>query len=116
MSPRRKKHRNRRTYAREKFWKRHKGNVHTCHWCGRFCFRNLPPDNPYKATIEHLVPISKGGDNRLTNLTVSCYSCNTARQDVCDPNLMEVIGVAPEMALPVKQDYQAPAPPLDTNP
>ena len=36
---------------------------------------------PASATIEHLLPISWGGNNHPHNLAVSCYSCNNNRGD-----------------------------------
>ena len=31
--------------------------------------------------IDHSVPISRGGTNRLNNLVPSCISCNRSKQD-----------------------------------
>lgn len=31
--------------------------------------------------IDHVTPVSKGGDNRLENLCVSCRECNTSKKD-----------------------------------
>lgn len=28
------------------------------------------------ATIDHRMPLSKGGDNNITNLVLACYECN----------------------------------------
>ena len=33
------------------------------------------------STIEHLIPIAKGGDNDILNLFWSCLSCNCSKQD-----------------------------------
>lgn len=30
-------------------------------------------------TAEHLIPVSQGGSNDITNLVLSCYACNNAR-------------------------------------
>jgi len=40
----------------------------TCVYCGK---KNVP------LQIEHINPKSKGGTNRVSNLTISCESCNT---------------------------------------
>lgn len=34
------------------------------------------------ATIEHIVPESKGGTDRLANLTCSCVNCNSSRGSI----------------------------------
>lgn len=45
-----------------------------CHWgCGRPA-----------ATADHLLPVSRGGSNRLENLVPACRPCNSARQ--ADPD------------------------------
>ena len=41
-----------------------------CSYCG---VKNVPFE------IEHIVPLSKGGSNRVSNLCLSCHSCNQAK-------------------------------------
>ncbi len=43
-----------------------------CYWCGK----RFPPE---ELTIEHLIPKSEGGPNRLENLRLACYPCNYGR-------------------------------------
>ena len=43
-----------------------------CHYCGRQLTR-------FTATLEHLQPVSKGGDNSLGNPITSCLLCNSRR-------------------------------------
>ena len=44
-----------------------------CHYCGSgFTEVNSP-------TIDHLVPRSRGGNNRLANLVLACRPCNHAK-------------------------------------
>lgn len=33
------------------------------------------------ATIDHLVPLSKGGSNNFDNLVLACLKCNRAKAD-----------------------------------
>jgi len=42
---------------------------YTCQYCGR-----MAPE--VKLTIDHVVPISAGGDNEHTNLVAACVDCN----------------------------------------
>lgn len=43
-----------------------------CHYCGQ----KVTEDN---ATLDHFVPISKGGDNSKENLFTSCLECNSIK-------------------------------------
>jgi len=44
-----------------------------------YCNCNLTPTN---ATTDHIVPISKGGNNTQVNFIVSCLKCNSERGDM----------------------------------
>jgi len=41
-----------------------------CAYCGK---TNIPLE------IEHIIPKSKGGSNRVSNLTIACHACNQAK-------------------------------------
>lgn len=45
------------------------------------CFCNKKITTPNNITIEHLLPISKGGDNNFINLYQSCRECNESKWD-----------------------------------
>jgi 5-methylcytosine-specific restriction endonuclease McrA len=51
--------------------------THRCVYCGA---------TDTRLEIEHLVPRSKGGSNRVNNLAIACHSCNQAKgnQDIKD--------------------------------
>ena len=49
----------------------YKRDDHTCQYCG--AKENL--------TLDHIIPISKGGDNSWENLTTACKSCNLKKGD-----------------------------------
>jgi YHS domain-containing protein len=46
-----------------------------------YCLKTCDSKNPHDCTTEHLVPISKGGDNSLTNLFRACGNCNYKKMD-----------------------------------
>jgi len=41
-----------------------------CHYC-----------NGIADTADHIIPVSQGGTNELSNLLPACRSCNSTRQD-----------------------------------
>lgn len=47
---------------------------YTCQYCGK-----KAPD--ISLEIDHKVPVSKGGDNTIDNLTTSCFDCNRGKRD-----------------------------------
>jgi 5-methylcytosine-specific restriction endonuclease McrA len=44
----------------------------TCHWCRQNCKRK-------SLHIDHVVPLSKGGDDDVKNLCLSCDECNLSK-------------------------------------
>ncbi|MCF8024919.1 MAG: HNH endonuclease [Desulfobacteraceae bacterium] len=55
------------------WWKR-KCARGICHWCGR----RVPPK---ELTMDHIVPVSRGGKSTRGNLVPSCKECNTGKKD-----------------------------------
>lgn len=56
-----------------------KGSVHirdgyVCQYCGT----NIPKK---KATIDHVLPVAKGGKNRWDNTVCCCFECNNKKED-----------------------------------
>lgn len=47
-----------------------------CYWCGRGCKR--------KYHVDHYMPLSKGGKHEISNLVISCPTCNL-RKHAKDP-------------------------------
>ena len=48
-----------------------------CHWCDeRMILKPEPDEVEDMATIEHLIPISKGGPDKEWNLRLSHKRCN----------------------------------------
>lgn len=55
-----------------------KSNGH-CHLCGEQVDINLPGSDPMGPTIDHLVTLTSGGIDCLTNVALAHWSCNVAR-------------------------------------
>lgn len=52
-----------------------------CAICGKF----IPYDS---FTVDHIVPLAKGGTNEIDNLQVACGVCNIIKQDILPEDLM----------------------------
>lgn len=51
-----------------------------CHYCGRRVkVRDHRHRSPNRATVEHIVPRSRGGTDTWTNITLACQACNEAK-------------------------------------
>lgn len=56
----------------------------TCYFCSRTVCEYPMHTRPHPddmATLDHVLPRSRGGDDRRENLIVSCYRCNADRQN-----------------------------------
>jgi 5-methylcytosine-specific restriction endonuclease McrA len=50
-----------------------------CHLCRKRVQRTLPGSVPMGPTIDHLVPLSRGGDDTPANVALAHRKCNVAR-------------------------------------
>jgi 5-methylcytosine-specific restriction endonuclease McrA len=50
----------------------------SCAYCGRPAGTGEPFS---RLTIDHVIPVSRGGTDALTNLRVACRACNRAKAD-----------------------------------
>ncbi len=60
------------------------GSYTTAEWnnlCARHGFRCLRCDAQAKLTVDHIVPLSKGGKNTIDNLQPLCGPCNSWKRD-----------------------------------
>jgi len=57
----------------------------TCRYCSK-------PLTPETATIDHVLPISLGGDHSPQNMVLSCQPCNHRRGEIMDHASYEEYG------------------------
>ena len=53
----------------------HLRDNHQCQYCG----------STERLTLDHVVPIKRGGERTWTNLVTACFSCNNRKGDVYPP-------------------------------
>jgi len=69
----------RKWYLRE--YKRKHGAFY-CYYCGKGPLKKQSDFNEDLATLDHVHPVSKGGDKFLShNIVVACFSCNNRKTD-----------------------------------
>jgi len=65
---------------RKSRWWQQKISSGTCHYCGsKVGIKNL--------TMDHVIPLSRGGRSTKGNLVPCCKQCNTAKQSDLPPDL-----------------------------
>lgn len=47
-------------------------------FCCQYCGRSAPE---VVLEVDHIIPVSKGGDNDISNLITSCFDCNRGKSD-----------------------------------
>ncbi len=50
-----------------------------CRWCGIRLVVAAPQAAWNRLTLDHVIPVSKGGTNALNNLALACGRCNRRR-------------------------------------
>ena len=61
-----------RELRQSQWWKRRRA-AGVCHYCGN----KFPP---HELTMDHLVPLARGGRSNKGNLVPSCKQCNTRKK------------------------------------
>lgn len=52
-----------------------------CYRCEQPTDPDTSPFDPISPTVDHVVPLSKGGEHTLANVRTCCLGCNSAKQD-----------------------------------
>jgi hypothetical protein len=51
----------------------------TCYLCHRQCVAEARPPEPHAATLDHVVPLCRGGAHTYANVRTACWGCNEAK-------------------------------------
>lgn len=70
---------------RSEYFKRNPG-IFGCIWFCSQCFR--PLIGRKNVVIDHIVPLSRGGRNHVSNCTAICQKCNRAKSDKIDGRIV----------------------------
>lgn len=54
-----------------------------CHYCKRIVTHST-------ATIDHRIPRSRGGNNCIANMVLSCAPCNNAKGDMTEEEFLDI--------------------------
>ena len=65
----------------------------TCFYCGK-----NPQEHKISLDVDHIIPLSKGGNNSIDNLVTSCHECNSCKNDkmLSDDKLEKFLGIISE--------------------
>lgn len=62
--------------------------------CGNACFYCKRKSSPEVVLeIDHVIPVAKGGNDRIENLVAACKSCNIRKRDSILPGLILDLGL-----------------------
>jgi hypothetical protein len=70
-----------------------------CFWCGH----ELPKE---AITVDHYIPLSKGGSNNTENLRIACYGCNQKRGNAMPEDTPQII--AQQSCVPFPSHWKKP--------
>lgn len=68
-----------------------KAQAHVCAYCGGLM--TFRPRRPNTATIDHMVPLGRGGPDRRSNMLAACYDCNHRKGEMTLAEFAAVHGV-----------------------
>jgi hypothetical protein len=94
------------TWAKERVEKFHSKNPH-CHYCHQMTYLNVSSKSKVRATLDHKIPLSKGGKDIATNSLLSCYKCNNIKSSMDYNDFIELLKTCT-----VKKEKLSSRPPL----
>lgn len=58
---------------------------------GALCFYCRRPLRPGEWTLDHVTPVSRGGDSSFSNLVAACFSCNSQKGQLPAPDFLRIL-------------------------
>ncbi|MBQ1064490.1 HNH endonuclease [Micromonospora sp. C41] len=77
----------------------------TCQLCGFPVDATASPFDPSSPTVDHVVPLSRGGQHTMANVQCSHLGCNAAKQDRCEVTERDTPGTLPR-GVPQAPDHR----------
>lgn len=59
-----------------------------CHYCRR-PFYACEGEHPRRATLDHRLPTSRGGEHHWENVVAACWRCNQDKSDMTEEEFIE---------------------------
>lgn len=77
-----------------------------CALCGKPVDKSLKYPHPLSATIDHIIPIDRGGHpSDIDNLQLAHFSCNRAKSDKLAESIGVIIDTITNRDLPQSMDW-----------
>jgi hypothetical protein len=57
-----------------------------CQLCNEPCDQDATVPEPKAATLDHIIPLAKGGTHTMNNMQCACFECNSRKGDNVDVN------------------------------
>jgi 5-methylcytosine-specific restriction endonuclease McrA len=65
--------------------------AHACYYCGVGVLLDVAKNHPRRLTIDHKVPVSRGGGSDRNNLVAACGACNVRKFTMTDEEFLRKI-------------------------
>lgn len=56
-------------------------DAYRCGLCGKRCSSTATVPHPRAPTLDHIIPLSKGGEHTMRNVQCACFKCNVTKSD-----------------------------------
>jgi hypothetical protein len=64
-----------------------------CQLCGDLVLKSAAVPHPRAPTVDHILPLARGGDDTVANVQLACFRCNCLKGDrVLKPEQLRLVG------------------------